>query len=276
MAFPETPTGPLRGLEVPMSDTFTVELASDCDAITVHSHGFAFRVAEDGWQVDSRGQRAQYRYTISARDGIEWRTIADASDLRGPAMGSDPGAVEMFGTLCSFLDAYAEALAYSDSENRDLFPVTCVDMAEAIGSGGSGGFAMLACDVACEALRQRAAELGRDAGRAAGTWVFDGNSTEETMRALLRMDEEGDPAIWDMLPSAPLSGEWADGPTPASLMQEIGAEDLRDMLGSPDDALMGEIESQVCTAFEDAWHTAMVDEAVRYARAVLGIELEGE
>ena len=49
---------------------------------------------------------------------------------------------------------------------------------------------------------------GYAAGKAAGSWVTDGNTDVATYRAILAGIESGDPEIMDMQPS-PLSGEWA-------------------------------------------------------------------
>ena len=47
-----------------------------------------------------------------------------------------------------------------------------------------------------------AENLGRDAGRAAASWMFDGNTPEDTYRAVLRGIEEGDPAILGRIPAS--------------------------------------------------------------------------
>ena len=44
-------------------------------------------------------------------------------------------------------------------------------------------------------LVAKAEELGRDAGKAAAGWVFDGNTPEEEYQRVLRGIEEGDPAV---------------------------------------------------------------------------------
>ena len=51
-------------------------------------------------------------------------------------------------------------------------------------------------------------KMGCEAGRAAGSWVLDGNSSSAEARWILEGYEDGDPAVMDMQPS-PLSGEWA-------------------------------------------------------------------
>ena len=49
---------------------------------------------------------------------------------------------------------------------------------------------------------------GYAAGKAAGSWVTDGNTSVDEYRAILAGIESGDPEIMDMQPY-PLSGEWA-------------------------------------------------------------------
>ena len=44
-------------------------------------------------------------------------------------------------------------------------------------------------------LVAKAEELGRDAGKAAAGWVFDGNTPEEEYQRVLRGIEDGDPAV---------------------------------------------------------------------------------
>jgi hypothetical protein len=98
-----------------------------------------------------------------------------------------------------------------------------------------------------------AASMGADAGKAAGTWAFDGNTTEATWSAARRMYDEGDPALWDGYQS-PLSGEWADGLTPDSLMDDLGiiARTATD-----------EGHDELCTAYETAHSQAWADEVGR-------------
>lgn len=59
-----------------------------------------------------------------------------------------------------------------------------------------------------EALREEVKSLAL----AAASWTFDGNTKTETYRRTLDMLEEGDPEIYDALPSVDWSGQWADGP----------------------------------------------------------------
>jgi hypothetical protein len=93
--------------------------------------------------------------------------------------------------------------------------------------------------------------LGAEHGRNAGSWVTDGNTTPETYRRLLEGIRDGDPEILDALPCAPLSGEWAGDPTPASVLAEL------DVAEDDDDA------DDVLSAYEDAYRSAVVDEVER-------------
>lgn len=68
-----------------------------------------------------------------------------------------------------------------------------------------------------------AASLGRDAGRAAASWVFDANTSEATCRAVLRGIDDGDPAILDAYPAPGLSA--SGGYTEASLARDLGLDD---------------------------------------------------
>lgn len=98
--------------------------------------------------------------------------------------------------------------------------------------------------------------LGADAGRAAGSWVIDGNTTEETARHILTGYEDGDPAVLDMQPW-PLSGEYADDWTPARLYAELDI----------DPYTIEEWEADaVCEAFETGYATGYWAEVCRAAR----------
>jgi hypothetical protein len=105
---------------------------------------------------------------------------------------------------------------------------------------------------------ERAEQEGYDAGRAAGSWLLDGDSMEDAARRLLHGIEDGEPEIMDALPSAPLSAEWADSLTPSEV---LGRYDLDADHDAADDVLR---------AFEDGYERGVKDEAVRSARALLG------
>jgi hypothetical protein len=90
-----------------------------------------------------------------------------------------------------------------------------------------------------ETLEDMAGRLARYHCLAAATWL----ETDDP-GTLLAMIRDGDPRVDDYLPAQPnLSGEMADGLTPARLLDELG-EDIDDV--DPDDV------DAICTAYETA------------------------
>ena len=107
--------------------------------------------------------------------------------------------------------------------------------------------------------KRAAQDMGATAGRAVATWVFDGNTSESTYEECVRLDNDGDPAWYDHFGArAPLSGEWADEPTPAALAEALGVE--------PDSDDMGDL----CSAYEDAYYAAYHEEVMRMAYDHIG------
>lgn len=100
-----------------------------------------------------------------------------------------------------------------------------------------------------ESVRQ----AGLDHGKAAGSWVIDGNTTEDTARRILEGYDDGDPEILDMEPQ-PLSGEWADGLAPRDIVPDDMHDPSRDHL---------------LDVFEMAFSEGFWDEVCRSARAIL-------
>lgn len=104
---------------------------------------------------------------------------------------------------------------------------------------------------------QSAEALGRSDGEnAAGWWEQDavgGRASGDvllTASTVLAGLEAGDPAVIDGLPSADLSGEWADGMTPRRLAEEcLGIEDA----GVSE---QGDIVDQLCDAYEQGFSEA--------------------
>jgi hypothetical protein len=98
---------------------------------------------------------------------------------------------------------------------------------------------------------------GLEHGKNAGTWVIDGNTTDETKEAFLKGFEDGDPAVYDALPSSPLSGEYADGLLP------------RDVLGwySIDEG--DDRADDILSAYEDGYSQGIVGEVERACLATL-------
>lgn len=114
-----------------------------------------------------------------------------------------------------------------------------------------------------EANTDEARRRGLEAGKAAGSWVIDGNTTEETARRILQGYEDGDPKILDMQPS-PLSGEWADGESADQLVSEL--VDLNEASISWGE--LAELQDEVCRAFEDGYADGYWAEVQRSARAI--------
>lgn len=72
-------------------------------------------------------------------------------------------------------------------------------------------------------------------GKAAASWVFDGNTTRETYARFIKGLDDGDPMILDSVRTPSLSGEFADDYSEDELMSDIGwvphdGTDLRDAL----------------------------------------------
>jgi hypothetical protein len=105
-----------------------------------------------------------------------------------------------------------------------------------------------------------ARELGAEHGRAAASWVFDGNTPQDAYARALKGIEDGDPAVLDTLPSADLSGEWADTLTGPQLVA-----DAISYAGGSDD-LSDDWFTNICDAYETAYDDAVLDEVSRVAR----------
>lgn len=108
-------------------------------------------------------------------------------------------------------------------------------------------------------IMREARKLGTMEGAGAASWVFDGNTTDETYRAFLRGWEDGDPETMDAYAptSGWLSGEWADARTARDLQLDLGIDDE-----DPD----GEILAEACDAYEGAAEDAYWTELERVAR----------
>lgn len=107
-------------------------------------------------------------------------------------------------------------------------------------------------------ILRKARHNGRNAGHAAASWCFDGNTTEATYRHFLKGLDDGDPAVLDAFNPPNLSGEWADSPTPRTLADDYNLDEDND----PDGWRLDE----ACTAWEDAASTAFWNELERVAR----------
>jgi hypothetical protein len=74
----------------------------------------------------------------------------------------------------------------------------------------------------------RATKLGHDAGIAAASWVFDGNTSPDTYRRYAEGIAAGDPEILDSLREPNLSGEYADDYSERDLARDLGIEPYSD------------------------------------------------
>jgi len=114
-----------------------------------------------------------------------------------------------------------------------------------------------ACQPASDDVIEQAEQKGYEYGVSAGSWLLDGNSSEDAARRRLQGIEDGDPEILDALPCSPLSGEWADSLTPADV---LGWYDLDEEHEAAEDVLR---------AFEAGFSRGVEAEAVRSASALL-------
>src|SRR5690348_7311418 len=102
-----------------------------------------------------------------------------------------------------------------------------------------------------ETLLEQAREAGREHGKAAASWYFDGNTPDETYVYVLTGIENGDPEVLDTFPSAPLSGEWADNMTPTKLCEELGLDAHAEATFNPEGF------DELCSAYEDGFSEAV-------------------
>ncbi len=113
---------------------------------------------------------------------------------------------------------------------------------------------------------QKAYELGVEHATNAASWTIEGTTKREAIPAVLAMLDDGDPRADDYLPRRPdLSGEWADGLTPASLAREVGLD--ADAFGASDDA-SAEIDA-ACDAYEAGVTATFEPECERILRAAV-------
>ena len=82
---------------------------------------------------------------------------------------------------------------------------------------------------------------GYERGKSAGSWVFDGNTKDETYRWVLAGYDDSDPEVMDLCP-APLSGEWA-GESISELFDLPVGQDY------PTDEELSDYENGFCAGF---------------------------
>lgn len=114
-------------------------------------------------------------------------------------------------------------------------------------------------------LTAEAERIGTDHGKAAASWVFDGNTTAETYRWYLRGIEEGDPEVLDSLREPNLSGEFAGDYTPRDLAGDLGIDDTgadsADVLSEFEDAYLGAASSSFWHEIERVCRLMLADDS---------------
>lgn len=195
-------------------------------------------------ESDSPNHCASGAYCLNALDLTAYGLAEDA-----PLFGAETRKI---GALIEE-DLTEDGVAYV-REMIECDPEDCTPYQRALHAFWRESFPAVT-DAAIEDARTR----GREDGVAAGSWILDGNSTEDAARTLLRGMENCDPAVMDSLPGSPLSGEFADGLLPRDLLADYG---LTEDDTAADDLL---------TAYEDGYAEGVMDEAERSARALLGI-----
>lgn len=114
-------------------------------------------------------------------------------------------------------------------------------------------------DTQYAAAIEYARALGEEHGRNAASWI----EYDQTPR-LARLLDDGDPVVYDELPSADLSGEWAGALTGPDLY----AEALQAAGMDPDETNEDAPDwfTDVCDAYSDAFSLAVEDDVQLRAR----------
>lgn len=110
-------------------------------------------------------------------------------------------------------------------------------------------------------LKTTARRMGREAGKNAASWAWDGNTSTETARRVIRMMEDGDPALYDVIRGPDLSGEHSGDPTPRSLADDCGLPE--------DDSRAEWLVDELCSEWEKGVSSTFWPEVERAYRAML-------
>jgi hypothetical protein len=129
-------------------------------------------------------------------------------------------------------------------------------------------------DAQYDAAIAEATRIGGEHGRNAAEWweqdVIGGRTTGDpkpTARRVLDGMRNGDPMILDSLPRPDLSGEWADGYTPANLVEDI--EFKLDRAHEPDFDKYEDCTDDLCQAYEDVFIEVVWDRLIELMSDVL-------
>ena len=79
-------------------------------------------------------------------------------------------------------------------------------------------------EVSMEEALEAARKLATEHGKAAASWVFDGNTPDEYYAKVLKGLEEGDPEVYDSIGEPSFSGEYADDYSERQLCDDIGVD----------------------------------------------------
>ena len=121
-----------------------------------------------------------------------------------------------------------------------------------------------------EAALAAAIDIGKDEGTSAASWVFDGNTDRHVYAWYLSGIEDGDPEVLDTLPAADLSGQWADGRTPHTLLADVASEISDDDTTITAEMLLGDVTTPaILDAYETAFNDAVCDAVAATARKML-------
>jgi len=123
-------------------------------------------------------------------------------------------------------------------------------------------------------------------GRAAASWIFDGNTTRETYARFADGIEEGDPEVMDSVRTPSLAGEYGDDYSEDDLMADTGwvphdGTDLRDALAEQYNtdvsaAFWGEVERQAVKGSNPGLDDAMeFDHVIKISPAGRITDAEG-
>lgn len=107
-------------------------------------------------------------------------------------------------------------------------------------------------------IETKAAAIGREHGKNAAGWTYDGNTAGSWYSWMLKGIENGDPEVLDSLRTPDLSGEYADDYTPARLAKDLEISEESD----PDGLALND----ACDAYQDAASEAFWGEIERVCR----------
>jgi hypothetical protein len=104
---------------------------------------------------------------------------------------------------------------------------------------------------------ESARKLGEANGKSAASWVFDGNTSHDTYVSVVRLFDEGDPAVYDYYREPSFSGEFSDS---------YSERDLADDLGIDYDLTVTEDIDALADAYLESARDAFWSEVERVAR----------